>query len=86
MNVMDRHFPMKRKRIRRSTHPWLDGTVLRQMRHRDMVHKKAVRSGCISDWNEYKHLRNQVTSMNRKARKHYFSEKLEQNRSNPKAF
>ena len=41
--IIDRHFPSKRKRVRKKTHPWLDSNVLRIMRSRDRVHKKAKR-------------------------------------------
>jgi hypothetical protein len=56
------------------------------MRTRDQVNKKAKRSGLSQDWNEYRRLRNKVTEINRKARKDYFRNKLEENRGKPKAF
>ena len=85
-SLIDQHFPLKRKRIRRQTHPWLDSTTLKLMRTRDQMHKKAKRSGLSQDWNEYRRLRNKVTEINRKARKDYFRNKLEENRGKPKAF
>ena len=85
-SLIEQHFPLRRKRIQKQTHPWLNGEVLRLMRARDQVHKKAVKSGLTCDWKEYKHLRNRVTSANRKARRNYFSNKLNENRSNPRAF
>ena len=74
------------RRIRRQTHPWLDSSVLRLMRTRVQIHKRARKSRLFLDWNEYKSLRNRVTAINRKARKNYFKNKLEENRSKPKAF
>lgn len=50
------------------------------------MHKKAIKTGLSSQWDDYRKLRNQVTNMLRKARRDYFSSKLEQNRSNPRAF
>ena len=85
-SMIDRHFPVKRKRIRKQTHPWLDSTVLKSTRDRDQVHKKAKKSGLMQDWDEYKNLRNKVTKLNRKTRKKYFRNKLEENRGRPKAF
>ena len=38
---IDQHFPLKRKRIRNKTHPWLDNTILKLMRTRNQVHKKS---------------------------------------------
>ena len=85
-SLVGQHFPLKRKRIRRQTHPWLDSTTLKLMRTRDQMHKKAKRPGLSQDWNEYRRLRNKVTEINRKARKGYFRNKLEENRGKPKAF
>lgn len=85
-SLIDQHFPLKKKRIRRQTHPRLDSSVLKLMRTRDQVHKRASKSRLSSDWNAYKSLRNRVTAINRKARKNYFKNKLEENRSKPKAF
>ena len=56
------------------------------MRTRDQVHKKAKKSALPQDWSEYRRLRNNVTKMNRKARKSHFRNKLEENRGKPKAF
>ena len=49
------------------------------MRTRDQVHGGARESRLSSDWNEYK-------SPRYEARKNYFRNKLEENRSKPKAF
>ena len=85
-SLIDSHFPIKRKRLRKQTHPWLDNSVLRMMRTRDKAHKKAIRTGLTEDWQKYRRLRNQVTSSNRKNRKAYFKNKLQENRANPKAY
>ncbi|XP_028405309.1 uncharacterized protein LOC114527813 [Dendronephthya gigantea] len=85
-SLIDLHFPLKRKRMRKKTHPWLDNTVPTLMRTRDQVHKKAKKSGLPQDWSEYRRLRNNVTKMNRKARKSCFRNKLEENRCKPKVF
>ena len=77
-SLIDSHFPIKRKRLRKQTHPWLDNSVLRMMRTRDKAHKKAIRTGLTEDWQKYRRLRNQVTSSNRKNRKAYFKNKLQE--------
>jgi len=76
LNAMNEQFPIRRKSIRQSTHPWLDKSILSTMRRRDQFHKKARKFNRASDWLEYRHLRNLVTSLLRKARKNYFTEKL----------
>ena len=83
-SIFDNCFPQKR--IRKQTHPWLDSTLLRLMRKRDQMHKRARKSGSSVDWDEYKRLRNLVTSARRKKRRNYFSNKLNETSGNPKAF
>jgi hypothetical protein len=61
-NNLDKHFPVRRKRIRQKSHPWLDSSILRLMRIRDYVHKRALRLSDSDTWELYKQLRNQVTS------------------------
>ena len=85
-SLIDIHFPTKLKRVRKQTHPWLDRSVLRLMRERDHQHKKAIKHGLSTDWNEFKRLPNMVTSINRKRRKNDFATKLEENRGNPRAY
>ena len=85
-SLIDCHFRTKLKRVRKQTHPWLDRSVLRLMRERDHQHKKAIKHGLSTDWNEFKRLRNMVTSINRKRRKNDFATKLEENRGNPRAY
>ena len=85
-SLIDIHFPTKLKRVRKQTHPWLDRSALRLMRRRDQLHKKAIKHGLSTDWNEFKRLRNMVTSINRKRRKNDFANKLDENRGNPRAY
>ena len=85
-SIFDNCFPRKRKRIRKKTHPWLDSMLLRLMRKRDQMHKRERKSGSSVDWDEYKRLRNLVTSALRKKRRNYFSNKLNETSGNPKAF
>ena len=34
-SCMDNHFPLRKKRIRKTTHPWLNSSILRLMRRRN---------------------------------------------------
>ena len=54
--IIDHHFPLKWKWIRKKMHPWLDSNVLRIMRSRDQVHEKAKGYGLLEDWTEYRKL------------------------------
>ena len=53
-SLIDHHFRLKKKHIQKQRHPWLDITILKLLRTRDQVHKKAKTSRLSSDWNERK--------------------------------
>ena len=82
---LNKHFSVKKKRLRQRTHPWINGSILKLMRQRDNFHKKAHKTGDDAHWSTYRMLRNQVTYNLRKYRRDYFKNKLEQNK-NPKGF
>ena len=84
--IFNDHVPIRRKRIRQSTHPWLDNSILSTMRRRDPFHRKARKLNRPSDWSEYRRLRNLINSSLRKAKKTYFAKKLEESRPNPSEF
>ena len=74
--VMNEYFPIKKKRIRRNSHPWVNREILIMMRNRDRLRKIALKSGLNNDYKLYKQARNGVTSNIRKARIDYFKREL----------
>ena len=82
MSIINHHAPMKSKRIRGDSLPWLDGKILKLMRQRDCAHKIAKRSGSQHDWDAYKKLRNTVTKKIRTTKSEYFTSTIEDNKSN----
>ena len=69
---MDDFFPVKRKRIRKNTHPWINSDILSLKRNSDRARRKALESKSVDDFGIYKRLRNSVTSSLRKAKTDYF--------------
>ena len=84
--VMNIFFPVRRKRIRKNSYPWIDSSILVLMRNRDQARKKAFKSKSDEDFNIYKRLRNCVTSRLRKAKSDFFKRKLDDCRHDPKTF
>ena len=82
MSIINHHAPMKSKRIRGDSLPWLDGKILQLMRQRDCAHKIAKRSGSQHDWDAYKKLWNTVTKKIRTTKSEYFTSTIEDNKSN----
>ena len=82
MSIINLHAPIKSKRVRGASLPWLDGEIMQLMRHRDLANKTAKRSGSPNDWNEYKKLRNKVTEKIRSKKSEYFKTTIEENKGN----
>jgi hypothetical protein len=81
LHICDKYAPIRRMRVKNRNNPWIDNEVLDKMYERDHIHKKAV--SCKDDelWNQYKLLRNEVTSLIRNKKKEYYVDKLESSKT-----
>ena len=76
VSCMDKHVPLKSKRIRNKRSPWITSELLQRMRRRDVLKKKAISSNDHAMWQQFKRARNQVNNATKLAKKRYFSENL----------
>ena len=86
LDVSEKHAPMKTMRMKNRYCPWMNNDILNLMYHRDFLHKKAVRSKCVNDWNEYTCQRNHLTKLIRSEKRKYYDNELCKNVKNPKQF
>ena len=77
MGVIDKHAPLKTKRIRNNRSPWITNELLREIYKRDFLKKKATSTNDPLIWKEFKDARNKVNNSIKKAKRKYFSEKLD---------
>ena len=84
--VSEKYAPIKTMRMKNRYCPWMNNDILNKMYHRDYLHKKAIRSKCESDWNEYTGHRNYVTMLIKHEKRKYYNEELCKNIKNPKQF
>ena len=84
--IMNHFFPVRRKRIRKNTHPWINRDILSLMRVRDQARRRAWKTKSEVDFSAYKRLRNRVTSSLRKAKLDYFQRELDGSKGDPKSF
>ena len=80
---LDKHAPMKRRRVRKKTAPWMNNDIKILMRDRDRCKAKARVTKLESDWNKYKTSRNHVTAVIRKCKRKYVTESIMKNKGNP---
>ena len=53
-SILDRHVPMKKVRVKRSSLPWITAEVLKVNRARNYFRKKHRRTGNENDWECYR--------------------------------
>jgi hypothetical protein len=71
-------------RLKKKHCPWVTHDIVRLMHKRDHAHKKAVRSKNSADWDEYRVLRNRVTTEINNEKKNYFQTRFNQSNDDPK--
>ena len=78
MNVVEKHMPIRNKKVKKKQSPWISEFIFDLMKKRDKVKSRAKRNQKDEDWREYRKLRNKVTFEIKKAKKKYFTEKIQE--------
>ena len=71
--MLDKHAPLKKKRVKKKESPWITECIIKLIRNRNKQKKKAKNTQLAADWNQYRVLRNKVTAQIRLAKKEYIS-------------
>ena len=71
--ILDKHAPLKKKRVKKRESPWITESIIQLIRNRDKQKKRAKKSKLADDWKQYRVLRNRVTSQIRVAKREYIS-------------
>ena len=81
-SILNIHAPLRKKRIRPDSAPWLTPEIRKLMKVRDQAKKDAINSPDL--WQAYKTLRYKVTKAIRDALQLYYLGIIDENRENPK--
>ena len=84
MECIDRHAPLRHKRVGNRRSPWITSQLQREMRKRDYLKQKAVREDNYQIWEQFKHARNHTNNLIKTAKREYFVNNFEINKSNSK--
>ena len=76
MNVIDRHAPLRTRRVSSKRSPWVTNELKHLMFNRDYLKKRAI-SSKDEKWCEYRRARNQVNNEIKKAKRFYFTKNLD---------
>ena len=69
LGCVDKHAPLKLKRIRKKRSPWITKELLCKIRKRDFLKKKAISSNNSTTWDQFKRARNQANNAIKLAKK-----------------
>ena len=76
LTCIDKHAPMRSKRIGNKMSPWITHELIRKMSKRDFLKKKAVRTKDRSCWDDFKTARNEANNSIKYTKRKYFSDNL----------
>ena len=77
METIDKHAPIRIKRVGKKNSPWVTGELRRLLFERDSLKKRAAKSGDASLWHQYKQFRNCANNEMKRAKRLYFTNNLE---------
>ena len=84
--VVNKHMPLKTKRVRKSKSAWLNESIFEFMKKRDLAKRKAIKTQNNNDWKDYRVLKNKVTALIKKAKRNYYTEQLTKEQNSSKSW
>ena len=77
LEVLDVHAPLRKRRVRNKSSPWLTPYIEKLMYKRDHLKKQSIKNWSKSLYEAYKKVRNQVNVAIKKAKTDYVSEEVD---------
>ena len=77
MSVIDKHAPLKKKRIGKRKSPWITSHVVQKIRERDYLKRQFDITRDDEIWLQYKKARNETNNIIRQANHNYFITNIE---------
>ena len=78
------HAPLMTRRVRSEYTPSVTPALMREMKHRDYLKRRAVASKCETQVTTFKRQRTRVNNLIRSAKRNFCMETIDGNRNNPK--
>ena len=72
-SVADKRAPLRDRRVKDKHSPWLTSQIRKLIIERDLLKKKAIKTGEPDQWKQYKLYRNKVNIAIRTAESDYYS-------------
>ena len=85
LSVIDRHLPLRSKRVKRQTQPaWFNPLISGAIRNRNLLLAQATRYNTDLLWQEYRIARNRVNHLIRQSKREFYQESIRSNLDNPR--
>ena len=81
LEILERHAPVRKRKVRNRQCPFLDQKIKKLMGERDQVHNVACESGAAIDWEHYRWCRNEVKRRLFDAERNYVQKEINDNQS-----
>ena len=78
--VADSHAPLKRRRVKGTTAPWMNNKIAEAMRDRNYHLRKAQKSNSTYHWGMYRKLRNFVNREIKSSKSNYYCNLIEESK------
>ena len=83
-NVLDEVAPVKEIRLKQRTEPWMSSEILELIHSRDKFLYSFKKSGIQEEYKRFCEMRNKVQREIKKAKSEYFSNKIDEDKENPR--
>ena len=84
MLIIEKHAPMRQRRVSEKYCPWITSALKALARSRDKLQKSAMKTGSAILMEAYRRLRDKVNSLNIRLKRAYFSNKISDSEGNLK--
>jgi len=78
LQIVEVHAPLKKVKVRSHSLPWISNDIRRKMNRRLKLYKEAVKTKDDKLWQDYKSLRNSITTDVRRAKAAYFASQVDE--------
>ena len=74
--ILNKHAPIRQRKIKANSVPWITPAIKQLTRNRDYHKKKAIRFNSSTHWDKYKSLRNRVNKQMRKIKIDFYHKEI----------
>ena len=86
-STLDQHAPIRmqsRKEFKKASSPWITYEIIKSIKIKQKLYKKAITKSNPSHWTKFKEYRNKLTRTMEKAKRNYYRKEINKTKANPR--